>query len=107
MWGGVREGDRRQRSSGLREKVLTHLPGASDPSRRLRALCENEVMSEQRTQLIRPREDRVIAGVAAGLADRFGISRTLMRVIFVVSMLLPGPQILIYLILWIVMPEGD
>lgn len=49
----------------------------------------------------------MIAGVAAGLADRFGIGRTTMRVIFVVSMLLPGPQILIYLILWIVIPEGD
>lgn len=56
---------------------------------------------------MRPREGRVIAGVAAGLADRFGISRTVMRVVFVASMLLPGPQILIYLILWIVIPEGD
>lgn len=49
----------------------------------------------------------MIAGVAAGLADRFGMSRTTMRAIFVASMLLPGPQILIYLILWIVIPEGD
>lgn len=49
----------------------------------------------------------MVAGVAAGLADRFEVSRTTMRVIFVASMLLPGPQILIYLILWIVIPEGD
>lgn len=64
-------------------------------------------MSENSTSIVRPRDGRMIAGVAAGLADRFGIGRTTMRVIFVVSMLLPGPQILIYLILWIVIPEGD
>ncbi len=49
----------------------------------------------------------MIAGVAAGLADRFEMSRTTMRALFVLSMLLPGPQILIYLILWVVIPEGD
>jgi phage shock protein PspC (stress-responsive transcriptional regulator) len=57
--------------------------------------------------LVRPKEGRIIAGVAAGLADRFGISRTLMRVIFVLSMLLPGPQIIIYLILWVVIPSEE
>ncbi|HEY7564684.1 MAG TPA: PspC domain-containing protein [Acidimicrobiia bacterium] len=65
-------------------------------------------MSEpDRTRLRRPRQGRVIAGVCAGLADRFGISRNAMRWIFVVSVLLPGPQFLIYLALWIVVPEGD
>ncbi len=60
-------------------------------------------MSE--TRLVRPKDGRVIAGVAAGLADRFGMSRQTMRILFVVSMLLPGPQILIYVILWLVIPE--
>ena len=59
------------------------------------------------TRLVRPKEGRIIAGVAAGLADRFGISRTLMRVIFVLSLLLPGPQIVIYLILWVVIPSEE
>ena len=58
-------------------------------------------------RLVRPKEGRIIAGVAAGLADRFGISRTLMRVIFVLSLLLPGPQVIIYLILWVVIPAED
>lgn len=62
-------------------------------------------MSEGTNRLVRPKEGRVLAGVAAGLADRFGMSRTTMRVIFVVSMLLPGPQILIYLVLWVIIPE--
>ena len=57
------------------------------------------------TRRVRPREGRVIAGVAAGLADRFGMSRQTMRILFVISMLLPGPQILVYIILWLVIPE--
>lgn len=57
--------------------------------------------------LVRPREGRVIAGVCAGLADRFGTTPTTMRVIFLVSCLLPGPQFLIYLVLWIMMPNGN
>ena len=56
-------------------------------------------------RLVRPKEGRVIAGVAAGLADRFGMSRGAMRLLFVLSLILPGPQILIYIILWIVIPE--
>ena len=47
----------------------------------------------------------MIAGVAAGLADRFGMSRGMMRLLFVVSLILPGPQILIYIVLWVIIPE--
>ncbi len=54
--------------------------------------------------LVRPKEGRVIAGVAAGLADRFGMSRTAMRVLFVVLTLFGFP-LLVYPILWIVIPE--
>jgi phage shock protein PspC (stress-responsive transcriptional regulator) len=56
-------------------------------------------------RLVRPREGRVIAGVAAGLADRFGMERSMMRLLFVVSLILPGPQVLIYLVLWLIIPE--
>ena len=48
-----------------------------------------------------------LAGVCAGLARRFGISSTAMRLIFVISCLLPGPQFLIYLALWILMPNEE
>lgn len=54
--------------------------------------------------LVRPR-DRRIAGVCAGLARRFGVSPTTMRVLFVLSLLLPGPQILVYVTLWVLMPS--
>jgi phage shock protein PspC (stress-responsive transcriptional regulator) len=58
------------------------------------------------TQLVRPR-DRVIAGVCAGLARRFGMSPNTVRLIFVLSCLLPGPQFLVYLALWVLVPNED
>ena len=56
-------------------------------------------------QLVRPKEGRVIAGVCAGIADRFGWDRSLVRVLAVASFLLPGPQFIIYLVLWLLIPE--
>jgi len=57
------------------------------------------------TELVRPRRGRFVGGVCAGLARRFDMSPTAVRALFVLSMLLPGPQILAYVVLWIVMPE--
>ncbi|MCM4079445.1 PspC domain-containing protein [Paractinoplanes hotanensis] len=56
-------------------------------------------------RLARPRDDRWVAGVCSGLARRFGVSSGIMRLIFVASILLPGPQILIYFILWALLPN--
>jgi phage shock protein PspC (stress-responsive transcriptional regulator) len=56
--------------------------------------------------LQRPREGRVIAGVAAGLAQRFGWSPGIVRLVFVLSLLLPGPQLIVYIVMWIVIPNG-
>lgn len=56
--------------------------------------------------LVRPREGRVLGGVCAGLGRRFGISPWPARFLFVVIlMLVPGSQILVYPILWILMPS--
>ncbi len=57
------------------------------------------------TALSRPRSDRMIAGVCSGIGRRFGIDPTIVRIAFVASCLLPGPQILIYLAAWVLMPE--
>jgi phage shock protein PspC (stress-responsive transcriptional regulator) len=57
------------------------------------------------TALTRPRRGKLVAGVCAGLARRFGMSANGVRALFVLSMLLPGPQILLYLALWIIMPR--
>ena len=56
-------------------------------------------------QLYRPRDDRWIAGVCSGLARRVGVSSGVMRLIFVISCLLPGPQVIVYIVLWALMPS--
>jgi phage shock protein PspC (stress-responsive transcriptional regulator) len=56
-------------------------------------------------RLSRPRDGRWIAGVCAGLARRFGVSPLLVRMLFLLSCLLPGPQVLVYIVLWIMMPN--
>ena len=60
-------------------------------------------MEEKR--LVRSTADRMVAGVCAGLAEYFGIDPVLMRLLFVVLALAGGPGILIYILLWIIMPE--
>ena len=55
--------------------------------------------------LSRPTDDRWVAGVCSGLARRFGTTPNTMRLIFVLSCLLPGPQFLVYAALWIAMPR--
>jgi phage shock protein PspC (stress-responsive transcriptional regulator) len=54
--------------------------------------------------LARPRRGRLVAGVCAGLARRFGLTPTQVRVAFVLSCVLPGPQFVLYLVLWVLMP---
>jgi phage shock protein PspC (stress-responsive transcriptional regulator) len=73
----------------MRRSAAATLMGVSDVTRRL----------------ARPRNDRWIAGVCSALARRFGMSPGVMRLIFVVSCLLPGPQFLAYLVLWILLPN--
>jgi phage shock protein PspC (stress-responsive transcriptional regulator) len=58
-------------------------------------------------KLVRPRKGRWIAGVCAGIADRFGVSRFGVRALFVVSVILPGPQFLLYIALWVFIPSDD
>ena len=55
--------------------------------------------------LTRPRTGRRVAGVCAALARRYGWRPSRVRLLFVLSCLLPGPQILIYLALWIILPS--
>jgi phage shock protein C len=62
--------------------------------------------SMRRQGLVRPVHGRVLGGVCAGLGQRFGLDPWLARLLFVVALLvIPGSQILVYPILWIVMPS--
>lgn len=55
--------------------------------------------------LSRPRQGRVIAGVCAGLGRRYGMSAWTVRLLAILSCLLPGPQFVLYVILWVMMPS--
>lgn len=57
-----------------------------------------------RKRLTRSQTDKMFAGVAGGLGEYLGIDSTLLRLIFVALALLGGHGILLYLILWLVMP---
>ena len=60
-------------------------------------------------RLRRSKSDRMIAGVVGGLARDFGFDPTMARVLYVilsvVSVAFPG--LLVYIVLWIIMPEED
>lgn len=59
--------------------------------------------------LRRSRSNRMIAGVVGGLAKYFGIDPTLARVLYVVGSIISVafPGILVYVLLWAIIPEGD
>jgi len=57
------------------------------------------------TTLARPKSGAIIGGVCAAVAHRFGWSVTLVRVLTVASILIPGPQVIIYVILWALIPK--
>jgi phage shock protein C len=65
--------------------------------------------SMRREGLVRPQDGRIIGGVCAGLGRRFGMDPWAARLLFVlILMVIPGTQIAIYPILWILMPaEAD
>jgi phage shock protein C len=60
----------------------------------------------RRQGLVRPRQGRVIAGVCAGLGRRFGLSPWTARILFILILLvIPGSQLIVYPILWVLMPS--
>ncbi len=60
-----------------------------------------------RKRLVRPRAERKIAGVCAGLAEYFDLDITLVRVLWLIVTFFSGiiPGIVGYVVAWIVMPE--
>ena len=66
--------------------------------------ADRRAMAQTR-RLYRSRTDRKLAGVCGGLAQYFNTDVTLLRVLFVVLALLGGPGLVIYLLMWILVPE--
>ena len=61
-----------------------------------------------RQGLVRPRDGRMLGGVCAGLGRRFGLDPWIARLLFVLILfVIPGSQILVYPVLWILMPAEE
>lgn len=58
-------------------------------------------------RLYRSGKNRYIAGVAGGLGEYFNIDPTIIRIIFVIIALFGGSGILLYLLLWMIMPPAE
>ena len=56
-------------------------------------------------KLTRSEKERILGGVCGGLAEYFGFDPTLVRLVFVLLALAGGTGILVYIILWIIMPR--
>lgn len=72
---------------------------------RPRLLPYSDAMAQKRLE--RSMRDKWLGGVAGGLADYFGIDSTIVRLVFIVAFFGFGTGLLIYLVLWLVMPPGS
>jgi phage shock protein C len=56
-------------------------------------------------KLRRSRDDRMIAGVASGVAEFFDLDTTIVRVVWAFTVIFGGFGVLLYLIMWVIVPE--
>jgi phage shock protein C len=64
----------------------------------------NEKQSKPKS-LYRSKKDRVLGGVAGGLGEYFEVDSTLIRLIFIILFFSGGTGLLLYLVLWLIMPS--
>jgi len=70
----------------------------------LGTIAKGSAMAETR-KLYRSRSNRQVAGVCGGLAQYFNLDATLIRILFVVLAVLGGSGLLLYVLLWIIVPN--
>lgn len=61
---------------------------------------------EGKVTMYRSRKHRIIAGVCGGIAEQCNMSPMTVRLLALLSCLLPGPQIIIYIVMWILVPKA-
>ena len=61
----------------------------------------------QGKRLLRSRNDRIVAGVAGGVAAMFNVDPLLVRIAFLALALFNGFGLIIYLVLWLLVPNED
>ena len=61
---------------------------------------------EEPRKLYRSRNQRMVAGVCGGLAEYFNLDATMIRVLFLVLTVVGGSGLVIYLVMWIIVPDA-
>jgi phage shock protein PspC (stress-responsive transcriptional regulator) len=56
--------------------------------------------------MYRSREHKIIAGVCGGIADKLGMPPTLVRILWFLLSLIPGPLWVVYVAMWILVPKA-
>ena len=69
-------------------------------------MTEEHLLHERTTpkRFYRSRHHRIIAGLAGGLAEYFNMDPTIMRILFILVLMLPGPGLVAYLLSWLLIP---
>ena len=60
---------------------------------------------EEPRKLYRSRNQRMLAGVCGGLAEYFNVDATLIRVLFLILAVFGGSGLVIYVVMWLIVPD--
>lgn len=82
---------------GKMRRMATHAESRAEPGR----------SRDARARLSRSRSDRLVAGVAGGIADHLGVSPVAVRLAFIVSAFFAGFGVVVYLLVWLLTPRAE
>lgn len=99
-------GKKRKGSGAVESKREAVAPGRdrNNKKRSEKRSGSNNQKTSVPSRLFRSEKDRVIGGVAGGLGEYFNTDPTLIRLLFVLFAFIHGSGVLLYIILWIILP---
>ena len=89
-------------------RITEKISESAEAAGRQQELVHSRLHSSGRaaTESCRSRDDRIVAGVAGGMADYFGINPTIVRILWILAFLPGGvPGLALYVLCWLLMPS--